>query len=187
MRIYTSAVVFPCTFAQAALALWHKYPNPHAAHVHAVDVLERRVCPASGCIYTDRLLTLRQSAPWWIRRLLGAQEYTYVYERGVVDLSRASIRATSANLSFSELLPVCERIEYRPAGAQHTLFVQRAEIECRTPHVGLLDSVAHTVEEAAARRFAENAARGRDGFAHVLARLFGGSRAWRLLDTNIPT
>ena len=79
-----------------------------------------------------------------------------------------------------------EHIEYRPAADGHTLFVQRAEIECRTPHVGLLDSVAHTVEDAAVRRFAENAGRGRDGFAHVLASLFGGSRAWRLLDTNIP-
>lgn len=91
------------------------------------------------------------------------------------------------SLSFSELLPVCEHIEYRPDGEGHTLFVQRAEIECRTPHGRLLDSLAHTVEEAAARRFAENAGRGRDGFAYVLASLFGGSRAWRLLDTNIPT
>lgn len=95
------------------------------------------------------------------------------------------------SLSFSQYLPVRERIEYAPHGASASLFDQRAAIECKgirgQADEGLLSSLALRIEDAVLHRFAENAARGRDGFSHALSRLFGGERQWTLLAASNTT
>lgn len=74
---------------------------------------------------------------------------------------------------------VKEHIVYQPASAEHTHFNQSAHIDCRGlssdsgTGFGILASAARKVEEASYARFRENAARGRIGFACVLAALYG--------------
>ena len=107
-RIFSSKVLFPCTFAQAAqgafarchavtdrAAVWQKYPNPYAEHVRSVDVLDRRVCPDTGVIHTERIITVEMNAPRWIRRLLGTHGDTYVQELITVDPKGPSVELNS--------------------------------------------------------------------------------------------
>ena len=68
---------------------------------------------------------------------------------------------------------------YRPYKDNQTRFDQSAEFDCRglthneNQAFGLFASAARKVEEACQSRFAENAARGRSGFAHILETLYG--------------
>ena len=75
-RTFAASVLYPCTFAQAALgacvcaahtAIWYKYPNPCSTHVHSIDVLDQRVCAETGMVHVERLLATSQSAPRWIK------------------------------------------------------------------------------------------------------------------------
>lgn len=77
-----------------------------------------------------------------------------------------------------------ENIQYLPVdaeGAQHTRFDQAADIDCRgltkdsDGGLGLLARAGRGVEDASYARFRENAGRGRSGFAHVLAALYGST------------
>lgn len=73
-----------------------------------------------------------------------------------------------------------ERVQYRPWPQDEpvaTRFDQNVEFDCRglsaqgDSGLGLLARAARRVEDASAARYEENAARGRTGFAHVLAAL----------------
>ena len=48
-------------------------------------MLDRRVCPETGVIRTERIITVEMNAPRWIRRLLGTHGDTYVHEFVTVD------------------------------------------------------------------------------------------------------
>lgn len=114
-RVFTSKVLFPCTFAQAAqgtsarrhtatdrAAVWQKYPNPYAEHVRSVDVLDRRVCPDTGVIHTERIITVELNAPRWIRRLLGTHGDTYVHELVTVDPKGPSVEMNSTKCVLAQ-------------------------------------------------------------------------------------
>lgn len=62
------------------VAVWYKYPNPHTEHVQSIDVLDRTICPQTGTVRTERLISVEQHTPRWIKRILGVDGATYVRE-----------------------------------------------------------------------------------------------------------
>ncbi|WFD47364.1 hypothetical protein GLX27_002015 [Malassezia furfur] len=161
---FSTSVVYPCAFVQAATAVWYKYPNPHTEHVQSIDVLDRTICPQTGTVRTERLISVEQHTPRWIKRILGVDGATYVREVITFDPNEPAVYMDSTNLSFSHYLLVKEDVAYRPYKDNQTRFDQSAEFDCRglthneNQAFGLFASAARKVEEACQSRFAENAA-----------------------------
>ncbi|WFC99890.1 mRNA 3'-end-processing protein rna14 [Malassezia yamatoensis] len=160
-------------------AVWYKYPNPHAEHVQSIDVLDRTICEQTGVLRTERLVSMDQTTPRWIKKILGIDGATYAREVIMYDPQQPAISMDTVNLSFSEYLVVKEDVVYRPNGLDQTRFDQIAEFDCRglshnkNQAFGLVASAARKVEEASHARFEENAELGRSGFAYILAQLYG--------------
>lgn len=53
-------------WSHVVIGMWHKYPNPHCAHVLTVDTVDRSVDPKTGIIRTERILGCKQKMPGWI-------------------------------------------------------------------------------------------------------------------------
>ncbi|WFD31213.1 mRNA 3'-end-processing protein rna14 [Malassezia sp. CBS 17886] len=165
-------------------AIWVKYPNPYTDHVRSVDVLERRICPQTGRVYTERVMALQQNVPQWIKKqLVGVKDETYVRETVTVDPQTQSVHMASNNLSFAEYFEVRERVQYSPCAENGsaaalsgacTRFDQTADFVCcgLRGSSKLLASAAGRVEDASCSRFRDNAHLGRAGFVHVLQRLY---------------
>jgi hypothetical protein len=87
-------------------------------------------------------------------------------------------------MTWSDLLSVQETVVYKPSTKQphaKTAFEQRAEI---TALCGGWQKIKNKVEEATVDRFAQNAAKGKEGFEMVLEasrRAFAEDRASRSL------
>lgn len=85
----------------------------------------------------------------------------------------------STNLTWSNVLNVCETVVYQPSSTQPsstTEFNQEAKI---TALCGGWQKIKNKVEEASVERFRENAKCGREGFETVLEmsrRVFGEQR-----------
>ncbi|WFC95429.1 mRNA 3'-end-processing protein rna14 [Malassezia brasiliensis] len=100
-----------------ATAVWYKYPNPHTEHVQSIDVLDRTICPQTGTVRTERLISVEQHTPRWIKRILGVDGATYVREVITFDPHEPAVYLDSTNLSFSQYLLVKEDVAYRPSTA----------------------------------------------------------------------
>lgn len=159
----------PCT------AVWNKYPNPHADHVVSVDVIDQSFDRASGQLRTERILGIRQGAPGWLVRLVGASEDTYVREVVMVDPITKKFEMSSTNLSLTNFMLVKEYITYTPRiGTQSTVFKQIADINA-TGFTGILASAGRKVEEWSFNRYGDNAGKGRSGLQSVLDALYGST------------
>ncbi len=157
-------------------AVWNKYPNPYAEHVVSVDVIDQSFDPSSGQLRTERIIGVRQGAPGWLVRLVGASEDTYVREVVMMDPFKKSMQMTSTNLSLSDYMLVKEYITYLPTKAgeeRGTVFRQVADISCTSFFSGLLTSAGRKVEEWSYSRFGDNAAKGRSGLQSVLNSMWG--------------
>lgn len=157
--------------------MWNKYPNPHAAHVVSVDVIAQSFDPDTAQLRTERIIGVRQGAPGWATRLIGASEDTYVREVVMVDPLTKALSMSSTNLSLSQYLLVKEHVTYvprvpPPAHREITVFNQIADINC-TGLSGILASAARKVEEWSYTRFKENASKGRNGLQSVLDSMYG--------------
>lgn len=154
-------------------AVWNKYPNPHAEHVVSVDVLSQSIDPTSGSLRTERIIGVRQGAPGWLKRIVGASDDTYVREVVMVNPLTKSFQMSSTNLSLSDYMLVKEYITYLPSPIpEETVFRQVAHITCTNFFSGLLSSAGRKVEEWSYTRFNDNAAKGRDGLQSVLQSLY---------------
>ncbi len=167
----------------ASPAVWNKYPNPHAEHVVSVDVIDQSIDRESGQLRTERIIGVRQGAPGWAKRLIGASEDTYVREVVMVNPFTKAVQMTSTNLSLSQYMLVKEYITYTPHIATDqqlpaTLFNQVADISC-TGLTGILASAARKVEEWSYTRFRDNAAKGRSGLDSVLQAMYGSPSSTR--------
>ncbi|GAK63818.1 MSF1-domain-containing protein [Moesziomyces antarcticus] len=165
------------------LAVWNKYPNPHAEHVVSVDVIDQSIDRESGQLRTERIIGVRQGAPGWAKRLIGASEDTYVREVVMVNPFTKAVQMTSTNLSLSQYMLVKEYITYTPHIATNqqlpvTLFNQVADISC-TGLTGILAGAARKVEEWSYTRFRDNAAKGRSGLISVLEAMYGSPSSTR--------
>ena len=168
MKVFSNAVTFNYSWEEVSAANWRKYSpwNEKCEHVIAVDTLSRSVDPDTGILRTERLITCRQSAPEWLKSVLGCMEESQVFETSYVDPKNKTVTMVSQNLTWSNLINVQETVVYRPLNESQTKFEQDAQI---TALCGGWQRIKSNIEDALVKRFRENAAKGREGFESVLA------------------
>lgn len=168
MKVFSNSVTFNYSWEEVSTANWRKYCpwNDKSTHVVAVDTVSRTVDPATGILRTERLITCRQSAPEWLKCLMGGLEESQVLETSYVDPAKKTVTMVSANLTWSNLLSVQETVIYRPLNDHQTQFDQDAKI---TALCGGWQRIKNNIEDTLVKRFRENAVKGKEGFEAVLA------------------
>jgi len=168
MKVFSNTVTYNYSWDEVSTANWQKYGpwNNKSEHVIAVDTLSRSVDEATGILRTERLITCRQTAPDWLRAVIGkCLEESVVYEASYVDPATRTLTMVSQNLTWNNLVSVQEEVVYRPAGANSTDFHQSARI---TALCGGWQRIRNSIEDSLVARFRENAVKGREGFERVL-------------------
>ncbi|KAK6074887.1 mitochondrial protein sorting [Seiridium cupressi] len=168
MKVFSNSVTFNYSWEEVSLANWQKYGpwNDKSAHVIAVDTISRDVDPATGILRTERLITCKQSAPEWIKSILGGMDTSQVFETSYVNPAEKTVTMVSQNITMSNLINVQETVVYKPLNAHQTQFVQDAKI---TALCGGWQRIKNSIEDTLVTRFRENAAKGKEGFECVLA------------------
>jgi hypothetical protein len=168
MRFFSAQHEFAYSWEEVSTNNWRKYCpwNDKAEHVLAVDTVSRSLDPDTHILRTERLITCKQSAPAWVKRFLGTDDTSYVYEVSYVDPKAKRVTMCSQNMTWSELLSVQEKVQYTPNGNGSTKFDQSAKIIALC---GGWQKIKNTIEEFSVERFKQNAAKGREGFERVLA------------------
>jgi hypothetical protein len=168
MKVFCNSVTFNYSWEEVSTANWQKYGpwNDKSAHVIAVDTLNRHVDPATGILRTERLITCKQSAPEWLKSLLGCMDTSQVFETSYVNPAEKTVTMISQNVTLSNLINVQETVSYSPLNAHQTQFVQDARI---TALCGGWQRIKNKIEDSLVTRFKENAVKGKEGFESVLA------------------
>ncbi|KAK1771242.1 PRELI-like family-domain-containing protein [Phialemonium atrogriseum] len=168
MKVFSNTVTFNYSWEEVSTANWRKYCpwNDKSTHVVAVDTVSRSVDPATGILRTERLITCKQSAPEWLKSLMGGMEESQVLETSYVDPAHKTVTMVSANLTWSNLISVQETVIYKPLNDHQTQFEQDAKI---TALCGGWQRIKNNIEDSLVKRFRENAAKGKEGFEAVLA------------------
>ena len=128
---------------------------------------------------SERLITCQQSAPKWVRTLLGGDMISHVLEVSYVDPTNKKVTMFSTNLTWSNAISVNETVVYEPHPNEpetKTQFKQEAKI---TALCGGWQKIKNGIEDATVERFGQNAEMGRQGFETVLEisrRVFGEQR-----------
>ncbi|KAI8818037.1 PRELI-like family-domain-containing protein [Fimicolochytrium jonesii] len=170
MKFAENQYLFSHPFATLTSANWRKYPNEYSHHVLSVDTISRDIDPKTGVLRSERLVSVKQSAPALLRRLCPIiPEVTYFREVSFLDVRRERYTAISNNLTARSIVDVEETCEFTatdhpdsPEGG--TVFRQRAAVSA----MGALSYVAKLVEEAAVSSFKANAWKGRLGLETVV-------------------
>ena len=63
MKLFERSVFVPHPWSFVSFASWRKYPNDKSPQVLHVDILSRSVCPETGILRTERLITCKQNLP----------------------------------------------------------------------------------------------------------------------------
>ncbi|KAK5110739.1 hypothetical protein LTR62_005616 [Meristemomyces frigidus] len=169
MRFFSSTHEFAYSWEEVSTNNWRKYCpwNDKAEHVIGVDTLSRSLDPTTHILRTERLITCKQAAPALMKRFLGAEDTSYVYEVSYVDPAAKRVTMLSQNMTWSELLSVQEKVVYTPGSLSgRTTFEQSAKIIALC---GGWQKIKNTIEEYSVERFKQNALKGREGFERVLA------------------
>ncbi|KAI0386898.1 MSF1-domain-containing protein [Hypomontagnella monticulosa] len=168
MKVFSSSHTFDYSWEEVSTANWRKYCpwNDKSTHVIAVDTLAREVDPATGILRTERLITCKQSAPEWLKSMMGCMETSQVFETSYVDPVAKTVTMVSQNITWSNLVNVQETVVYRPLSAHKTQFEQDARI---TALCGGWQRIKNSIEDTLVTRFRENAVKGKEGFECVLA------------------
>jgi len=169
MKVFSNTETFDYSWEEVSTANWRKYCpwNQKSTHVIAVDTVSRTVDPATGILRTERLITCRQTAPDWIKSIMGRGiDESMVLETSYVDPSTKTVTMVSANLTWSHMINVQESVVYRPLNDHQTTFLQEAKI---TALCGGWKRIKNSVEDVMVKRFRENALKGKEGFEAVLA------------------
>lgn len=168
MRWLSNNVTFNYSWEEVSIANWQKYGpwNNNSTHVIAVDTLSRSVDEKTGILRTERLITCKQTAPEWLRGLMGNNmEISHVYEASYVNPEDRTVTMVSQNLTWSNLVSVQETVVYKPLCDKKTSFEQTAKI---TALCGGWQRIKNSIEDSLVKRFMENAHKGREGFEAVL-------------------
>jgi len=168
MKVFSSSTTFNYSWEEVSTANWQKYGpwNDKSAHVIAVDTINRHVDPATGILRTERLITCKQSAPEWLKAIMGGMDTSQVFETSYVNPAEKTVTMVSQNVTCCNLVNVQETVVYKPLNANQTQFVQDARI---TALCGGWQKIKNKIEESLVMRFKENAANGKEGFECVLA------------------
>lgn len=169
MKVFSNTVAFNYSWEEVSTANWCKYSpwNDKSTHVVAVDTLSRSVDPSSGILRTERLITCKQSAPEWLKSVIGGMDESQVLETSYVDPKKQTVTMVSTNLTWSNLINVQETVVYKPINRKQTQFSQDAKI---TALCGGWQRIKNGIEDSLVKRFGENATKGKEGFECVLAR-----------------
>jgi len=173
MHYFSTAFQYNHPWSHVVIGMWHKYPNPHCAHVLTVDTVDRSVDTKTGIIRTERILGCKQKTPGWIVKFFGGSEDAFVREISFVDPVTQTASITSVNLSLSQFATCLERIQYLPTRDGQTAFMQSAEIQAR---MTMWRAAADKLETWLADRFAQNAQLGKLAFTDVLSRMWEKER-----------
>lgn len=170
MKVFSNTVTYNYSWDEVSTANWQKYGpwNNKSEHVIAVDTLSRTVDPETGILRTERLITCKQTAPEWMKSIMGnCMEESFVFEASYVDPHARTLTMVSQNLTWSNLVNVQEEVVYKPVagGASATEFVQSARI---TALCGGWQRIKNSIEDTLVTRFHENAIKGKEGFERVL-------------------
>ncbi|KAL2269118.1 hypothetical protein VTJ83DRAFT_3964 [Remersonia thermophila] len=169
MKVFSNTETFNYSWEEVSTANWRKYCpwNQKSTHVVAVDTLSRTVDPETGILRTERLITCRQSAPDWLKKMIGGNiEDSHVFETSYVDPRSKTVTMVSSNLTWNNLISVQETVVYRPFNEHQTRFEQTAQI---TALCGGWQRIKSSIEDTLVKRFHENAVKGKEGFEAVLA------------------
>ncbi|ETS80995.1 hypothetical protein PFICI_05997 [Pestalotiopsis fici W106-1] len=168
MKVFSNSVTFNYSWEEVSTANWQKYGpwNDKSAHVIAVDTISRNVDATTGILRTERLITCKQSAPEWIKSILGGMDTSQVFEISYVNPAEKTVTMVSQNITMSNLVNVQETVVYKPLNAHQTQFVQDARI---TALCGGWQRIKNSIEDTLVTRFRENAVKGKEGFECVLA------------------
>ncbi|KAI0596348.1 MSF1-domain-containing protein [Biscogniauxia sp. FL1348] len=168
MKVFCNSHTFNYSWEEVSAANWRKYCpwNDKSTHVIAVDTLSREVDPATGILRTERLITCKQSAPDWLKSIIGGMETSQVFETSYVNPAEKTVTMVSQNITWANLVNVQETVVYKPLGAGQTQFVQDARI---TAMCGGWQRIKNSIEDSLVTRFKENALKGKEGFECVLA------------------
>ncbi|KAI1452575.1 MSF1-domain-containing protein [Annulohypoxylon moriforme] len=168
MKVFSNSHTFNYSWEEVSTANWRKYCpwNDKSTHVIAVDTLNREVDPATGILRTERLITCKQSAPEWLKSVIGCMETSQVFETSYVDPVAKTVTMVSQNITWANLVNVQETVVYRPLSAHKTQFEQDARI---TALCGGWQKIKNSIEDSLVTRFKENAMKGKEGFECVLA------------------
>ncbi|KAI0096040.1 MSF1-domain-containing protein [Hypoxylon sp. NC0597] len=168
MKVFSNSHTFNYSWEEVSTANWRKYCpwNDKSTHVIAVDTLAREVDPATGILRTERLITCKQSAPEWLKSIIGCMETSQVFETSYVDPVAKTVTMVSQNITWANLVNVQETVVYKPLDAHRTQFVQDARI---TALCGGWQRIKNSIEDTLVTRFRENAMKGKEGFECVLA------------------
>lgn len=183
MKVFSNTCTFNYSWDEVSAANWRKYCpwNDKSTHVIAVDTLAREVDPASGILRTERLITCKQSAPEWMKAIMGGMETSQVLETSYVDPAQKTVTMVSQNITWNNLVSVQETVVYKPNGPHQTQFQQQANI---TAFCGGWQRIRNSIEDSLCNRFKENATKGKEGFECVLAmsrRVFAEEREKEML------
>lgn len=168
MKVFSNAVTYNYSWEEVSTANWRKYGpwNNKSEHVIAVDTISRSVDPVTGILRTERLITCKQTAPDWIKAILGSSiDENCVYEASYVDPATRTVTMVSQNLTWNNLINVQEEVIYKPMGDNQTQFLQSARV---TALCGGWQRIKNSIEDTLVTRFRENAVKGREGFERVL-------------------
>jgi len=168
MKVFSNNVTFNYSWEEVSTANWRKYCpwNDKSTHVIAVDTVSRSVDPVTGILRSERLITCKQSAPEWLKAILGGMDESQVLETSYVDPANKTVTMVSANITWSNLISVQETVVYKPLNHHQTQFQQDAKI---TAFCGGWQRIKNNIEDSLVKRFRENAAKGKEGFEAVLA------------------
>ncbi|KAK1828346.1 PRELI-like family-domain-containing protein [Podospora conica] len=168
MKVFSNSETFDYSWEEVSTANWRKYCpwNDKSTHVIAVDTLSREIDTVTGILRTERLITCQQSAPEWVKKIMGvSMEESQVLETSYVDPAHKTVTMVSANLTWNNLISVQETVVYKPLNEHQTQFTQDAKI---TALCGGWQRIKNSIEDTLVKRFRENAAKGKEGFEAVL-------------------
>ncbi|CAJ2502262.1 Uu.00g096560.m01.CDS01 [Anthostomella pinea] len=168
MKVFSNSYTFNYSWEEVSTANWRKYCpwNDKTTHVIAVDTLAREVDQATGILRTERLITCKQSAPDWVKTILGSMDTSQVFETSYVNPAEKTVTMVSHNITWANMINVQETVVYKPMGANQTSFEQDARI---TALCGGWQRIKNSIEDSLVTRFHENSMKGKEGFECVLA------------------
>lgn len=136
VKLFSVEHTFQHPFDRVTAAFWRKYPNESAAHVKAIDVIDRRI-DTQGRLITNRIMACESALPNWLKAA-GLPQTCYVAETSIVDPKSKAMVVKSSNLSGASVMTVEETCTYTqcPQRPQHaTHYKQEARITAFLPLV----------------------------------------------------
>lgn len=161
MKYYSSSFNYEFDWPTVTLAYFIRYPNPHAKHVLASDVINRYI-DQQGRLHSTRLILKRGKLPAWGARILNISE-TYVIEESIVDPHNRVMRTESRNLDHTKVLKVIENQTMTELPTGSTQVITDARMISTIPSF-----VGSKIEGLGVTKFRENFEKSRLGMQVVL-------------------